>query len=30
MKDRINELAMNIKNENIRDLYKGISEFKRC
>jgi hypothetical protein len=29
MKDRINELAMNSKNKNIRDLYRGINEFKR-
>jgi hypothetical protein len=25
LKDRINELAMNSKNKNIRDLYKGIN-----
>jgi hypothetical protein len=29
MKDKINELAMNSKNRNIRDLYRGINEFKR-
>jgi hypothetical protein len=29
MKDKINELAMNSKNKNIRDLYRGINEFKR-
>jgi hypothetical protein len=29
MKDRINELATNNKNKNIRDLYRGINEFKR-
>ncbi|PNF20840.1 hypothetical protein B7P43_G12066 [Cryptotermes secundus] len=29
LKDRINELAMNSKNKNIRDLYKGINYFKR-
>jgi hypothetical protein len=30
LKDNINELAMNSKNKNIRDLYKGINKFKRC
>jgi hypothetical protein len=29
MKDKINELPMNSKNRNIRDLYRGINEFKR-
>jgi hypothetical protein len=29
LKDEINELAMNSKNKNIRDLYRGINEFKR-
>jgi hypothetical protein len=29
LKGKINELAMNSKNENIRDLYRGINEFKR-
>jgi hypothetical protein len=29
MKDKINELATNGKNKNIRDLYRGIKEFKR-
>jgi hypothetical protein len=29
MKDKINELAMNSKNKNIRDVYRGINEFKR-
>jgi chemotaxis methyl-accepting protein methylase len=29
LKDRINELAANSKNKNIRDLYRGINEFKR-
>jgi hypothetical protein len=29
LKDRINELAMNSKNKNIRDLFRGINEFKR-
>jgi hypothetical protein len=28
-KGKINELAMNIKNKNIRDLYRGMNEFKR-
>jgi hypothetical protein len=26
--DKINELPMNSKNKNIRDLYRGINEFK--
>jgi hypothetical protein len=29
LKGRINELATNSKNKNIRDLYRGINEFKR-
>jgi hypothetical protein len=29
LKDKINELATNTKNKNIRDLYRGINEFKR-
>jgi hypothetical protein len=29
LKDKINDLAMNSKNKNIRDLYRGINEFKR-
>jgi hypothetical protein len=29
MKDKINELATNYKNKNIRDLYTGINEFKK-
>jgi hypothetical protein len=29
LQDKINVLAMNSKNKNIRDLYKGINEFKR-
>jgi hypothetical protein len=29
LKDKINELAMNSKNNNIRDLCRGINEFKR-
>jgi hypothetical protein len=29
MKGRINVLAMNSKNKNIRDLYRGINDFKR-
>jgi hypothetical protein len=29
LRDKINELAMKSKNKNIRDLYRGINEFKR-
>jgi hypothetical protein len=29
LKDRINDLAKNSKNKNIRDLYRGINEFKK-
>jgi hypothetical protein len=29
MKNKINELAPNSKNKNMRDLYMGINEFKR-
>jgi hypothetical protein len=29
LKDKINELATNSKNKNIRGLYRGINEFKR-
>jgi hypothetical protein len=29
LKDKINELVTDSKNKNIRDLYKGINEFKR-
>jgi hypothetical protein len=29
LKDKINEPVKNIKNRNIRDLYRGINEFKR-
>jgi hypothetical protein len=29
LKDRINELETNNKNKNIRDLYRGINEFKK-
>jgi hypothetical protein len=29
MKDEIKELATDSKNKNIRDLYRGINEFKR-
>jgi hypothetical protein len=29
LKDKTNELATNIKNKNIRDLYRGIKEFKK-
>jgi hypothetical protein len=28
-KDRINELESNSKNKNVRDLYRGINEFKK-
>jgi prefoldin subunit 5 len=30
LKDRINELETNSKNKNIRELYRGINEFKRA
>jgi hypothetical protein len=30
LKDKIDELATNSKNKNIRDLYRGINDFKRC
>jgi hypothetical protein len=29
LKDKTNELEMNSKNKNIRDLYSGMNEFKR-
>jgi hypothetical protein len=29
LKDRINELESNSKNKNIRDLNRGITEFKK-
>jgi hypothetical protein len=29
LKDKINELESYSKNKNIRDLYKGINEFKK-
>jgi hypothetical protein len=29
LKDKINKLESNSKNKNIRDLYRGISEFKK-
>jgi hypothetical protein len=29
LKDRINELATNSKNKNIRDLYRRVNEFRR-
>jgi hypothetical protein len=29
LKDKINELESNSKNKNIRDLYRGINEFKK-
>jgi hypothetical protein len=30
LKGKINELETDSKNENIRDLYRGINEFKKC
>jgi hypothetical protein len=29
LKDKINEIELNNKNKNIRDLYRGITEFKK-
>jgi hypothetical protein len=29
LKDKVNEIARNRKNKNIRDLYRGINGFKR-
>jgi hypothetical protein len=29
LKDKINEFETNIRNKNIRDLYRGINEFKK-
>jgi hypothetical protein len=29
LKDKVNELATNSKNKSIRDLYRGINEFKK-
>jgi hypothetical protein len=29
VKDKISQLETNSKNENIKDLYRGISEFKK-
>jgi hypothetical protein len=29
LKDKINETELNIKNKNIRDLYRGMTEFKK-
>jgi hypothetical protein len=29
VKNKMNELETNNKNKNIRDLYKGINEFKK-
>jgi hypothetical protein len=29
LKDKINDLAMNSKNKNIIELYRGINEFKK-
>jgi hypothetical protein len=30
LKDKITEIELNSKNKNIRDLYRGITEFKKC
>jgi hypothetical protein len=30
LKDKIDEVATNIKKKNIRDLHRGINYFKRC
>jgi hypothetical protein len=30
LKDKINVLAINCKNKNIRDLYRGINKFKKA
>jgi hypothetical protein len=30
LKDKINELESNTKNKNIRDMHRGINEFKKC
>jgi hypothetical protein len=30
LEDEINKLETNNKNKNIRDLYRGINEFKKC
>jgi hypothetical protein len=29
LKDKINEIELNSKNKNIRDLYRGITEFEK-
>jgi hypothetical protein len=29
LKDKMNEIELNSKNKNIRDLYRGITEFKK-
>jgi hypothetical protein len=29
LKDKINEIELSSKNKNIRDLYRGITEFKK-
>jgi hypothetical protein len=29
LKDKITEIELNSKNKNIRDLYRGVSEFKK-
>jgi hypothetical protein len=30
LKDKTDETELNSKNKNIRDLYRGITEFKKC
>jgi hypothetical protein len=30
LKGKINELETNNKNKSIRDLYRGLNEFKKC
>jgi hypothetical protein len=29
IEDKVNELATTSKNKNVRDLYRGVSEFKK-
>jgi hypothetical protein len=30
LKDKINEIELNNKNQNLRDMYRGITDFKKC
>jgi hypothetical protein len=30
LKDKINDIELNIKNKNIKEFYRGITEFKKC